>query len=72
MKSTLIYCDNVSAIYLSTNLIQHQRTKHVKIDLNFMLERVAIGNVHALHMLMTSPFADIVMKGLTTSMFFGV
>ena len=26
-KSTLVYCDNVSAIYLSTNHVQHQRTK---------------------------------------------
>jgi hypothetical protein len=26
-KSTLIYCDNVSTVYHSTNLIQHQRTK---------------------------------------------
>jgi 6-phosphogluconate dehydrogenase len=26
-KSTLIYYDNVSAVYLSTNLIQHQRMK---------------------------------------------
>jgi len=28
-RSTLIYCDNVSAVYLSTNPVQHQRTKHV-------------------------------------------
>nr|GEX14221.1 ribonuclease H-like domain-containing protein [Tanacetum cinerariifolium] len=26
--ATLIYCDNVSAVYLSTNPVQHQRTKH--------------------------------------------
>ncbi|WVZ89726.1 hypothetical protein U9M48_036091 [Paspalum notatum var. saurae] len=28
-KSTLVYCDNISAVYLSTNPVQHQRTKHV-------------------------------------------
>jgi hypothetical protein len=33
---TLVYCDNISVMYLSTNLIQHQRTKHVKIDLHFI------------------------------------
>ena len=33
-KSTLVYCDNVSAVYLSTNPVQHQRTKHVEIDLH--------------------------------------
>ena len=35
-KSTLVYCDNVSAVYLSTNPVQHQRTKHVEIDLHSM------------------------------------
>jgi hypothetical protein len=32
-KSTIVYCNNVSVIYLSTNHIQHQRMKHVEIDL---------------------------------------
>ncbi|GJY50491.1 ribonuclease H-like domain-containing protein [Tanacetum coccineum] len=27
-SATLVYCNNVSAVYLSSNLIQHQRTKH--------------------------------------------
>jgi hypothetical protein len=35
-RATLVYCDNVSAVYLSTNLVQHQRTKHVEIDLHFV------------------------------------
>jgi hypothetical protein len=69
MKSTLIYYDNVSAAYLFTNPIQHQRTKHVEIDLHFVQERVAIGDVRVLHVLTTSQFTDIVMKGLPTSLF---
>jgi hypothetical protein len=31
-KSNLIYFDNVIIVYLSTNPVQHQRTKHVEID----------------------------------------
>jgi hypothetical protein len=68
-KSTLIYCDNVSAVYLSTNPIQHQRTKHVEIDLHFVRECVAIGDVRVLHVLPISQFADIFTKGLPTSVF---
>ncbi|GKE13277.1 ribonuclease H-like domain-containing protein [Tanacetum coccineum] len=34
--ATLVYYDNVSAVYLSTNPIQHQRTKHIKIDIHFV------------------------------------
>jgi hypothetical protein len=68
-KSTLVYCDNVSAVYLSTNLIQHQCAKHVEIDLHFVRERVAIGDVRVLHVPTTSQFADIFIKGLPTSVF---
>jgi hypothetical protein len=53
MKSTLIYCDNVSTVYLSTNSIRHQRTKRIDIDLHFVQERVTIGDVRVLHALTT-------------------
>jgi hypothetical protein len=33
---TLVCCDNISVVYLSTNPVQHQRTKHVEIDLHFV------------------------------------
>jgi hypothetical protein len=68
-KSTLVYCDNVSAIYFSTNPIQHQLTKHVEINIHFVPKCVAIGDVHVLYMSTTSQFVDIFTKGLPTSMF---
>jgi hypothetical protein len=52
--STLVFSDNVSAVYLSTNPVQHQRTKHVEIDLHFVRERVACGVVRVLHVPTTS------------------
>jgi hypothetical protein len=66
---TLVYCDNINAMYLSTNPVQHQRTKHVKIDLHFVREKVAIDQVRVLHVPTTSQFADIFTKGLPSSMF---
>jgi hypothetical protein len=69
LRSTLIYCDNVSAVYLSTNPVQHQRTKHMEIDLHFVRDRVAIGEVRVLHVPTTSQFADIFTKGLPSSTF---
>nr|GEW11598.1 ribonuclease H-like domain-containing protein [Tanacetum cinerariifolium] len=41
--ATLVYCDNVSAVYLSTNHVQHQRTKHIEIDIHFVRDYVASG-----------------------------
>ncbi|GJW39715.1 ribonuclease H-like domain-containing protein [Tanacetum coccineum] len=38
--ATLVYCDNVSAVYLSSNPVQHQRTKNIEIDIHFVLDLV--------------------------------
>ena len=53
-RTALVYCDNISTMYMSSNPVQHQRTKHVEIDLHFVRERVATGEVRVLHVLMTS------------------
>jgi hypothetical protein len=68
-RASVVYCDNVSAIYLSTNPVQHQRTKHIEIDLHFVRERVALGEVRVLHVPTTSQYADVFTKGLPTSVF---
>ncbi|GKD25055.1 ribonuclease H-like domain-containing protein, partial [Tanacetum coccineum] len=44
-SATLVYCDNVSAVYLSCNHVQHQRTKHIEIDIHFVRDLVAAGQV---------------------------
>ncbi|GKD89487.1 ribonuclease H-like domain-containing protein [Tanacetum coccineum] len=43
--ATLVYCDNVSAVYMSANSVQHQRTKHIEIDIHFVRDKVAAGPV---------------------------
>ena len=68
-RSALVYCDNVSAVYLSTHLVQHQRTKHVEIDLHFVRDRVAISDIRVLHVPTTSQFANIFTKDLPSSTF---
>ena len=68
-SACLVYCDNVSAVYLSTNPIQHQRTKHVEIDLHFVRELVALGAVRVLYVPTMSQFADVFTKGLPSSVF---
>jgi hypothetical protein len=66
-RATLVYCDNISAVYLSTNPMQHQHTKHVEIDLHFVRERVATGDVRVLSVLTTLQFANIFTKRLPSS-----
>jgi hypothetical protein len=65
----MVYCDNISAIYMSSNPVQHQRTNHVEIDLHFIRENVALGIVRVLHVPTTSQFVDIFTKGLPSALF---
>ena len=68
-RATLVYCDNISAVYMSSNPVQHQRTKHIEIDLHFVRERVALGHVKVLHVPTSSQYADIFTKGLPLTVF---
>ena len=68
-KATVIYRDNVSAIYLSENLVHHGRTKHVELDVHFIHEKVAVGDVRVLHVLARQQLADIMTKALLTTLF---
>jgi len=68
-RATLVYCDNISAVYMSSNPVQHQRTKHIEIDLHFVRERVALGHVKVLHVPTSSRYADIFTKGLPSTVF---
>ncbi|GJW44609.1 ribonuclease H-like domain-containing protein [Tanacetum coccineum] len=49
LTATLVYCDNVSAVYMSANPVQHQRTKHIEIDIHFVRDMVKAGHVWVLH-----------------------
>lgn len=66
--ATIVYCDNVSAVHLSTNPVQHQRTKHIEIDINFVHDYVASGQVRVLH-IPSRFYADIFTKGLPAALF---
>ncbi|KAG7599937.1 Ribonuclease H-like superfamily [Arabidopsis suecica] len=68
-KATIVYCDNVSATYLCSNPVKHQRTKHVEIDIHFVRERVALGQLRVLHVPSSSQYADIFTKGLPSPLF---
>lgn len=68
-KATLLYCDNISAVYLTENPVLHGRTKHVELDVHFVREKVAIGEVRVRHVPTRQQIADIMTKGLPTALF---
>lgn len=59
MKVTIVYFDNVSAIYLSTNLVQHQRMKHIKTVIHFVWDKVATRQIRVLQLPSGLQYVDI-------------
>ncbi|GJU81379.1 ribonuclease H-like domain-containing protein [Tanacetum coccineum] len=68
-SATLVYGNNVSAVYLSTNPVQHLRTKHIEIDIHFVRDFVDSGQVRVLHVPSRFQYADIFTKGLPNALF---
>ncbi|GJZ70747.1 ribonuclease H-like domain-containing protein [Tanacetum coccineum] len=69
LTATLVYCDNVSAVYMSANPVQHQRTEHIEIDIHFVRDMVKAGHVRVLHVPSHFQYADIFIKGLPSALF---
>ncbi|GJY75285.1 ribonuclease H-like domain-containing protein [Tanacetum coccineum] len=66
-STTLVYCDNVSVVYLSSNLVQHQHTKH--IDIHFVQDLFVGGQVRVIHVPSRYQYANIFTKGFPSALF---
>ena len=67
--ATVVYCDNVSTVYMTANPVHHRRTKHIEIDIHFVREKVALGQFRVLHVPSAYQFVDIMTKGLPVQLF---
>ena len=42
-KATLVYCDNVSVVYLAANPVHHRQTKHIELDIHLFASKWLLG-----------------------------
>ncbi|RVW87716.1 Retrovirus-related Pol polyprotein from transposon TNT 1-94 [Vitis vinifera] len=65
----VIWCDNLSTVYLSANPILHARTKHIEIDLYFVREKVLQKQIQIHHVPSSDQLADVFTKATPNSRF---
>ncbi|KAI0502019.1 hypothetical protein KFK09_016964 [Dendrobium nobile] len=68
-ESTVLYCDNTSAIALANNPVYHARTKHIEIDCHFIRECIQNNSINVHHISTKDQLADLFTKSLPTARF---
>lgn len=44
-KPVVLFCDNMTATKIANNLVQHDRTKHIELDRNFIQDNIDCGTI---------------------------
>lgn len=65
----ILLCDNINAINISKNLVQHSRTKHIDIHHHFIRELVETKIISLEHVRSWIQLGDILTKLLEASLF---
>jgi hypothetical protein len=69
LMAPILWCDNLSALALASNLVFHARTKHIEVDYHFIQEKVLNCDVLLKFISTIDQVADIFTKGLSLARF---
>lgn len=61
---SLIYCDNIGAAYLYSNLVFHSHLKHIIIDFYFVHDLVKNSTLRVSHVTSVDQLTDVLTKSL--------
>ncbi|GFZ20884.1 hypothetical protein Acr_29g0000460 [Actinidia rufa] len=66
--SSYLFCDNKSAIMLSSDSVLHERTKHIEVDIHFIRKKVRSGVITPSFVPSSAQIADMFTKSIGPSL----
>uniref|UniRef100_A0A2N9HE34 Integrase catalytic domain-containing protein n=1 Tax=Fagus sylvatica TaxID=28930 RepID=A0A2N9HE34_FAGSY len=68
-QTPILWCDNIFALAIASNLVFHARTKHIEVDFHFVREQVLRKDLEVKFVSTIDQLADIFTKSLPTQRF---